>query len=158
MTYARETSVPVQRSQQEVENLVRKHGAKAFYRGDNDGKAMVGFALKDRRILFELPLPEPKEFATIKRHGRTVKATPAQVEAMVEQASRTRWRALALAIKAKLVSVESGVESFDEAFLAQIVVAQEGKAMRFGALAIDAINGSYKNGRMPPLLGAGGES
>ena len=36
---------------------------------------------------------------------------------------RRRWRALLLVIKAKLESVESGIETFEEAFASQIVLA-----------------------------------
>ncbi|WP_210205670.1 hypothetical protein [Pseudaminobacter salicylatoxidans] len=37
-----------------------------------------------------------------------------------EQACRSRWRALYLCIKAKLESIDSGIETFEDAFLAHI--------------------------------------
>ena len=43
-----------------------------------------------------------------------------------EQAVRQRWRALALVIKAKLESVESGIETTEQAFLANVVVMADG--------------------------------
>lgn len=153
MTYAAETSVPVDRSQREIEDLVRKRGAVGFMRGELEGRAVVAFQLKDRRVQFELPLPRAEEFSHVERRGRKVKAAPHQVEQLVGQAERARWRALALAIKAKLVSVETGVESFEEAFLAQIVVPGHG---RFGNWAIPAIAEAYGSGKLPPLLPAGG--
>lgn len=152
MSYAAATSVPVERSQREIENLVAKHGATRFFRGYEEGRAVIGFELKDRRIQFELPLPRPEEFATYERRGRAVKSTPQQVQYSIEQATRSRWRALSLAIKAKLVSVDTGVESFDEAFLAQIVVPG---GRPFGKTAIPAINDAYRTGKLPPLLPAG---
>jgi len=154
--FAADTKVPVHRSQQEIEELVRAAGAKSFYRGDDQGKAIIGFQIRDRRILFELPLPTAKEFETVVRRGRTIRVPPGQVAQLLEQATRARWRALSLAIKAKLVGVEAGVESFDEAFLAQIVVPHEGRAVRFAAVALAAIGGAYKDGKLPPLLGPGG--
>jgi len=38
-----------------------------------------------------------------------------------EQGCRQRWRALCLAIKAKLETVESGISHFEDEFLSQIV-------------------------------------
>lgn len=159
MSYASGTEVQVERSQREIELLVTKAGASAYYRGTEAGKAAIGFQLKDRRILFELPLPQPGEFATFKRRGVVYRTPPHLTQQLVEQACRARWRALCLAIKAKLVSVESGVESFEEAFLAQLVVpGDDGRAARFGAIALKAIAGAYKSGKpMPPLLPSGQE-
>lgn len=136
--YAANTSVPVAQSIGEIEKMVRGAGATSFYRGDDGDRAVIGFQLKDRRIMFELPL------------ARDVR----QTQQSYEQALRSRWRALVLAIKSKLVSVESGVESFEEAFLAHIVVPHEGRATRFAAVALQAISNAYQNGKpMPPLLG-----
>ena len=42
--------------------------------------------------------------------------------AQYERAERQRWRALLLVLKAKLESVESNIETFENAFLAQIVM------------------------------------
>lgn len=155
MTYAAETSVPVERSQREIEVLVTKHGATSFYRGQEVGRAIVGFQLKDRRIQFEVALPRPDEYEYTVRNGRKAKRTPEQVRVAVDQAERARWRALALTIKAKLVSIETGVESFEEAFLAQIIVPGEGRAMRFAQLALPAIAKAYDTGALPPLLPSG---
>ena len=72
-------------------------------------------------------------------------------EAAHEQATRQRWRALALSIKAKLESVESGIEQFEEAFMAQIVL-PNGKTV--GEWVAPQIEASYKSGNMPPMLPA----
>lgn len=155
ITYAVQTSVPVERSQREIEQLVTRYGAKRFFRGFEDGRAVVGFEMGGRRVQFDLPLPRAEEFATYERRGRQVKSTPAQVEAMLLQAERAKWRALCLTVKAKLVSVEAGVETLEEAFLAQILVPSDGRSVRFGELAIKAITEAYRGGTMPPLLPAG---
>lgn len=158
MSYAANTSVAVERSQREIETMVKRAGATSFYRGELEERAVVGFQLKDRKILFELPAVQPEEVSTVERRGRRVKFPPHQVEQQLEQATRSRWRALALCIKAKLVSVESGVESFEEAFLAHIVVPHESGAKRFAAVAVAAIGDAYRSGKpMPPMLGPGGE-
>lgn len=107
-----------------------------------------------RNVMFELPLPKSDGF---KFNGLRRVRTPEKQHEAWEQACRSSWRALLLAIKAKLVSVESGVESFEEAFLAQLVVKDdEGRAVRFGVRAVKAIAEAYvRNGPPQLLLGSG---
>jgi hypothetical protein len=50
-----------------------------------------------------------------------------------------------LVVKAKLQSVESGIESFEEAFLLLIVVPN-------GQLAIPQFHSAYERQEMPPML------
>jgi hypothetical protein len=73
-----------------------------------------------------------------------------------DQEVRRRWRALGLVIKAKLESVESGIETFESAFMANIVM-PDGKT--FGKYAGPAIESAYSTGKVPLLLPAftGGE-
>lgn len=71
----------------------------------------------------------------------------------LEQEERTKWRALLLTIKAKLVSVENGVESFEEAFLAHLVL-PGGETV--GQKALPHIREAVETGKMQPLaLGPG---
>ena len=49
---------------------------------------------------------------------------------------RQRWRALALCIKAKLEAVECGITSFEEEFLAHVVMPN---GQTFGKLALAQI-------------------
>lgn len=153
--FARDTSVSVAKSRGELEDLVHRAGGTKFGSMYEDTRAVVLFELGQRRIMFELPLPARDAFAVRTVRSRRVKATPEQQQHAWEQACRSKWRALCLAIKAKLVSVETGVESFEQAFLAQIVVPHEGRAVRFGQLATKAIAEAYTGGTLPPLLGSG---
>ena len=107
-----------------------------------------------RNVMFELPLPKPELF---RLDGRRRPRTVEKQHDAWEQGCRSSWRALFLAIKAKLVSVASGVESFEEAFLAQIVVpAEAGGSERFGKRAVKAIAESYvSNGPPRLMLGSG---
>ena len=157
MRYATETSVSVSRSRAEIEDMVQRAGGAAFGSILQDARAVVLFELAQRRVMFELPLPAKDAFAMRLVRGRKVRSSPEQQTAGWEQACRTRWRALALAIKAKLVSVESGVESFEEAFLAHLVVpGKDGGAARFSSVALPAITEAYARGQLPPLLPSGG--
>lgn len=159
MTYASETSVSVAKSKAEIEDLLQRAGGTKFGVLTDDDKASVLFQLQDRRIMFEVALPAREAFATRKVRGRTVKNSPEQQQREWEQACRSRWRALALAIKAKLVTVESGIETLEEAFLAHIVVPSDGRSRRFADVAIAAIARAYSSpDGLPPLLPSGGAS
>jgi hypothetical protein len=72
----------------------------------------------------------------------------------IEDERKRRWRALLLTIKAKLVSVENGIEKFEEAFLAHIVIAG---GLTVGQKALPELAEIYKTGIAPNagLLGSG---
>ena len=149
MAYAAETKVPVSRSRAEIEALVTRAGATTFASMLSGSSAAILFELRKRRVQFELPLPSKSAFETRLVRGRKVRATEAQREAAWEQACRQRWRALALVIKAKLEAVEAGIVSFEEEFLAHIVVPGEG---RVGQWLVPQLESAYQSGRMPPML------
>lgn len=155
MSYARDTSVSVAKSRGEIEDLVARAGGSRFASMQEPERAVVLFELQDRRIMFELPLPRRADFEVRTVRGRPKQQPPERAQRDWEQACRSHWRALALAIKAKLVSVESGVESFEEAFLAHVVVPTSAGSKRFGELAVKAIAQAYTGGNLPPLLGSG---
>lgn len=119
--YAQNTSVPVERTRAEIEKVVRAHGASAFASGWNGPKATVEFIAKGRRIRFALSLPnaDEKRFTHVSSWKR--RAT-AQATKLWEQALRAQWRCLLLVIKGKLEAAESGIETFEEAFMAHIVM------------------------------------
>jgi hypothetical protein len=107
--------------------------------------------MKSRRIKFTLPLPDKnlKEFTHTESRG--ARRSPEDAAKHWEQACRQRWRALALAIKAKLEAVESEITSFEEEFMAHIVL-PSGETV--GAWMVPQIQGAYESKKMPPLLGA----
>jgi len=124
MAFAEGTTVPAEKSRLEIEALVRKYaGCDAeFSSGRMAGQAAVMFVAKGRRVRFTVPMPSDTEAAkAAKRKGSWRDATDAQKATWIEQETRRRWRCLLLAIKATLEIVESGISSFDEAFLAHVV-------------------------------------
>jgi hypothetical protein len=114
------------------------------------GKAMIAFEAKNRRIVFDLPLPDiaEKQFAF---DGRRNQRTPQKRYEAWEQACRQRWRALALVIKAKLEAVESGITDFESEFLAHIQM-PDGKTV--GDHVRPTIETAYSSNKMLPLLAA----
>lgn len=156
MSFARDTSVSVGKSRGEIEDMVQRAGGDKFATFSETDRAVILFELAERRVTFELPLPPREKFAKRQVRNKLVAVEPARQQRDWEQACRTSWRALALAIKAKLVSVESGVETFEEAFLAHIVVpGPDGKTHRFAEFAIKAIQKAYSGEDLPPLLPSG---
>jgi predicted secreted protein len=56
--------------------------------------------------------------------GRRRARSSAQTLQAWEQSTRSKWRALLACIKAKLISAESGIETLEEAFLANVVTSE----------------------------------
>lgn len=127
--FASKTKVPVTQSRAEIERALERYGATAFAYFMQERCATIMFEASARRVRFVLPLPEAKE----------------------EQAVRQKWRALLLCIKAKLESVESGIETFEDAFLAHVVL-PDGSCV--GENIRPRISEAYKSGGMVPLLPA----
>ena len=134
MAYASRTEVPTAKTRMEIEQLLVKHGAKNFVFMHGDERALVIFELHDRRIKFALPLL---------RLDTRLKPTRS------EQFLRSRWRALLLCIKAKLEAVESRIETFEEAFLAHVVMPDGHTVYEHTQPTISQV---YANGEMQPLL------
>jgi hypothetical protein len=126
MSYAQSTEVSVEKSKAEIERTLSRYGAAEFASGWKSGRAMLQFKMRERIIRFVLPLPDrnDRRFTHVKK-GRSSHEAPRKEGAALaawEQACRQRWRALLLAIKAKLESAESGIEQFETAFMGQIVL------------------------------------
>jgi hypothetical protein len=123
--YAATTKVPVAQSRVEIERTLKRYEADGFMYGEADGQAVVAFRMRGRHIKFAIDIPDKP------------------------QQERQRWRALLLAIKSKLESVESGIEIFEDAFMAQIVL-PDGKTV--GAFMRPQIKDAYEQGDMPKML------
>ncbi|MCP4304249.1 MAG: hypothetical protein GY788_05065, partial [bacterium] len=136
--YAERTKVPVDRSRAEIEQTLKRYGATSFAYFSEATRAIVVFEANGRRIRFDLPLPDGDNNKT----GQVV---------------RQRWRALLLCIKAKLESVESNIETFEEAFLAHVVMPD---GVTVGQHTAERIANAYAGEAMTPLLPAptGGET
>lgn len=153
--YAHGTTVSPERSRQEIEQTVRRYKAARFLYAEGEGFAAIGFELERRNIRILLPLPgqDDQAFATRRVRGRrSANATEVQRRHAWEKETRRRWRALALAIKAKLEAVESGIETVEEAFLAHMVVRdQQGRESTVGAQVIPQVVKAIEAGTAPRL-------
>lgn len=147
--YAADTSVSVEKSRAEIETILRRYGADAFGYYTEATRAVVQFRFEGWSIRFEVPLPDPedREFTRTPSRGTPRKRDAA--ERAWEQACRQRWRALALAIKAKLEAVEVGITTFEEEFLAHLIL-PSGETV--GAHALPRLRHALSEGRMPKSL------
>jgi len=141
--FAEGTAVPAERSKAEIERTLTKFGADQFGYGWREAAAVVVFRAQGRHIRFILPMPTEADIKAM----RSVDAKDREV--------RRRWRALNLCIKAKLEAVATGIETFEESFMAHVVL-PDGRTM--AEASIPQIAQAYKDGKMPPLLGFEGRS
>ncbi len=141
MSYAKGTSVPVDRSKAEVERVLTRYGADQFSSGWTGEKAVIMFRIKNRYIRIDLPL-------AIYMKTRNKRGVYLGKE-HIEQENRRRWRALLLYVKAKLESVESNIVSFETAFMAHVVLPNR---QTVGEYLSPQIEAAYRDGNMPNLL------
>lgn len=151
MTYAANTSVPVERSRAELERTLERYGADAFAYGWGPEGAVIQFRAHERYVKFELPLPKKDDprFTTYKRGHNMHWRTPEAALKEWEQACRQRWRALNLVVKAKLEAVEAGISEFEEEFLAHIMLPNGQTA---GQWLRPQVEEAYASGEMPAEL------
>lgn len=121
MSYAENTSVAFEKSIAEIITLIKRAGAQQIGQFEAEDQFAIQFVLADRLIRFRVPLPGLDEIPT--RSGNNVALNLPQRKERLAQRHRQRGRALLLVIKAKLESVESGIETLEQAFLAHVVMA-----------------------------------
>jgi hypothetical protein len=155
--FAESTDVPVSRTRAELEDLLSRYGATATAIFNSRDSAAVAFEMHDRKVVLKLKLPDPTEreftHGRINQHAGDKLLTPEQARARHEKACRRKWRALLLAVKAKLVAVDDGIETFEEAFMAHVVMPD---GWSVGDHIKPRIASAYKEHTMVPLLPYGG--
>ena len=130
MAYATKTRVPEGQSRTEIERLLMKYKANSVAVFNSVDQVAVAFEMAHRRVIFRLSVPREEN----EKAG---------------QERRRKWRALLLCIKAKLTSVEDGIETFEDAFMAHVVMPD---GMTVAEHVKPRIETAYKEGKMQPLL------
>ena len=147
MAYAANTSVSFDRSIGEIVGMLKKAGAERIAQFEEPGAFTIQFALAERIIKFRVALPQASEMPA--RDGRNSLLSTAKRQEMADQRARQKGRALMLVVKAKLESVESKVETFEQAFFANVVMSD-------GATLYERLSGpvaiEYKTGQVTPLM------
>jgi hypothetical protein len=143
--FAEGTEVSPERSQAEIQKNLQRYGATGFMYGWEEDTAVLAFEAHGRLVRFHLPLPDPNDRA----FARTPTGRSRNPQTAYEAEVRRRWRALTLAIKAKLEAVSTGITSFEEEF-GMFVVLPDGSTVRDHVLP--KIDEAYQNGTVPALL------
>ena len=120
--YVRGASLSSSAFQAEIQQMLAGCGAREFRIASEHGKATVSFSLGDRRFRFVLSHLGSRESSSS------------------QETARQGWRQLSVLIRAKLEAVASGIVTFDEEFLAYMVM--PGGATVFQASA-PAITNAY---------------
>jgi len=151
--YASNTKVSSEKSRNEIERTLQRYGASGFGFWIEDNKALVQFTIENLKISFDLPMPDRKseEFTMSSHENEWQRKRLASDTAhrRWEQACRQRWRALALVIKAKLEAIDSGISTFEEEFMAHIVL-PDGATV--GEKLVPGLTVLKETGKMPKLL------
>lgn len=126
--------------------MLTKYGATEFRSGGDGGRAAIAFTAGNRR--YRLVLALPGSAGGPQQHGGTGPGAKSN-----EDTSRRSWHKLSLLIRAKLEAVDSGIVTFDEEFLAYMVL--PGGRTVFQDVA-PAISAAYATGVRTALLGGTG--
>jgi len=153
MSYAKGTKTSAEVTQAEIQTTLRRFGAKGFMSGqqelaDGTEAAMVAFQFDGKTIRFVMNLPDRNAAEFKKSPAGRVHYTASQSRDAWEQACKERWRALLLAIKAKLVAVEEKIATVEQEFMAWIVMPNGRTA---GETFLPRIEEAAKSGEMPKL-------
>ena len=118
-----QSQTPVAKSQEEIRRILSKYGADGVQFSE-DWKQMlleVRFIYTVEKIQysvkFRVPIPKAQGHSEA---GRPRSAT--QLQKLQEQYERGIWRAVFWAIKARMESVDFGIETFQEAFLSHFEI------------------------------------
>lgn len=152
--YAENTRVPISRTKAAIEDMLTKEGAIRTGITTEPERVTVMFQMKDRLIRFEMPIPSRTEsrFTHIDKYRKRAQNA---ADLLFDQHMRALWRSLLLSIKAKFVSIENGVESFDTAFLAHIVVPTENGQKTIAQITLPEVAKSYGAPNSPLALPPG---
>lgn len=145
--YAADTKVPAKRSRDEIERTLERYGADQFaYGWAETGDTVIGFRAHGRMIRFEMPMPDVADYRDT---AGGIRRSEGAIEQAVAKAERQRWRALVLVIKAKLEAVESGIVSFEDEFLAHIVLPDGSRMSEWAQPQLERV---YASGAMPASI------
>lgn len=120
------TAVPVERSQGEVRKLLTRHGASRFAFGEETDSAgvrwaMVQFGHGGLMVRMRVPHKPVDRHQVSSKYQRSRTKTRDEIAGELEEQAKRIWRVIAHNLKARLVAVEEGVETFAEAFLAHLL-------------------------------------
>ncbi|MDR3496253.1 MAG: hypothetical protein P4L82_16765 [Ancalomicrobiaceae bacterium] len=146
--YAEGTTVPVEKTRIEIEETLRRFRADAFVSGYEGRTAFIMFRAKGRQIRLTLEMPDPTDKAFKLTETGHVRTSGSSQDAY-ETECRRRWRALGLLVKAKVAAIAEGIVTFEEEFLAHVVLPD---GLTVGQAIREPLALAYERGEMPKFL------
>jgi hypothetical protein len=125
MAYAEGTAVSVEKTVSELTSMIRKAGGAQIAQLDDHDRFVLAFSMSERQVRFTVSFDPPTHQRFAMKRVNQHYSQPATNQQRIDASAahrRQRMRALLLVVKAKLESVESEVETFEEAFLANVVM------------------------------------
>lgn len=156
--YAEGTEVPVEKSRDELEKLLDRHGATEVMLHRDADRTTIIYRMNQRMVRQVVEYPEAQLYKQHTPKGRhwPVTRSAEDVKRMQEAEWRRRWRAQVLILKAKLELIASGGSTFEREFLADTLL-PNGETV--GEAMLPRIAEAYTTGQMPRLLlGPGGSN
>jgi hypothetical protein len=129
------TSVSADKSQGDIRKVLVKYGATRFTFGEdrtNEGERVVAmeFLHDGYLIRMKVPLRSPDMREVKSKASRARSKTAADIEEeMWEQEAKRVWRVLFWSLKARMVAVEDGLETLEQAFLSHLVNPATGRTI-----------------------------
>lgn len=115
------TEVSVSKSQEELRALLRKHEAAQFSFGEGRDWVGIEFIHNDQLVRLRCPLRVPTDADLKERNRKVGRSKEENAEALLNRDAMRVWRVLVWSVKARLVAVEEGLETFEQAFLSHLV-------------------------------------
>ena len=126
--FAANTTVPAERTQIEIKQAVMRYGADEFGVMESAARAAIQFRVKGLTVRIDVPLGD-----------------------ITAQEVRQRWRALLLAIRAKLEAVESQISTLETEFMPFVVMPG---GLTIGQHLLPRITQVAESGEIPKMLPA----
>jgi hypothetical protein len=124
------TTVATEKSQGAIRKLLLDFGAAEFQFGEGtspDGSKWSGvsFTHGGHQVLMQVPMKPPDD-AELRRQAAAARRAKTRTLAEIqrgywEQEEKRIWRVLYWSIKARMIAVDEGVETMEQAFLAHLV-------------------------------------
>ncbi len=121
MGYAEGTTVSISKSLMDIDALTARYGAANYSYWKQEKTTTIAFEIDGIGVRIAVNMPE-RDSEEYTRTDKGKPRSPDVADKAWNQACKSRYRALHLVVKAKLESVETGIATFEEEFLAFIVL------------------------------------
>jgi hypothetical protein len=115
MLYAKTTRVPVDRSQQEIDRLLRLYGAAPVTPKLPTGMIGVAFEMGGRRMCVAMPEPNVRDVRIALTPKRMLVRGMAERRRLLERDTCRIWRTITLLVRARLEALENQADEYADA-------------------------------------------